>query len=272
MEGIELTLKEISNIPIEADNITPENLLEKDLNQIEKIPLWFGNRKISLGEVFSVKKQGHEQIVFKGDLSRVKHIGQAMKRGKILIEGNAGMHLGAYMKGGLIEVRGDVGDWTGAEMTGGIIRIKGDVGHLAGAAYRGSKYGMNKGMIIVEGNAGNEIGLMMRRGLIVVLGNTGDFAGASLKAGTIIVFGKIGKGVGGGMNRGTILCFQTPEILPTFQENGVYNLIFLRLLFRFLAEQSIEIPKAYYEGLYHRYNGDLAEELSKGEVLVYDQY
>jgi hypothetical protein len=74
------------------------------------------------------------------------------------------------------------------------------------------------------------------------------------------------------MKRGTILCFQTPEILSTFQENEVYNLVFLRLLFHFLAEQSIEIPPSCYEDIYHRYNGDLAEELSKGEVLVYDQY
>ena len=90
------------------------------------------------------KARRSDELEIRGDADKVKWIGRGMTRGRITIDGNAGMHLGAYMKGGTIEVSGNASDWLGAEMTGGLIRIRGNAGGQVGAAYRGSLAGMTR--------------------------------------------------------------------------------------------------------------------------------
>lgn len=269
--AVTLRLKEATTIPIEADSICPDQFVGRSQAEIEALPAFYGRRKVTLGDLFSMEGEDSDQIVVEGDLRHVKKIGQGMTRGRILVRGDVGLHLGAYMRGGEIVVEGDAGDWAGAHMQGGRIWIKGNAGHLLGAAYRGEKRGMNRGVIVVEGDAGQEVGAQMRRGLIVVLGNVGDFAGVKMIAGSIFVFGRLGARAGAGMKRGTIVAFADhADLLPTFRYDCRYQPVFLRHYLLQLRAWGVSIGDEYFEGFYRRYTGDVTA-LGKGEILIYDQ-
>ena len=260
-----------SNYPLEVEAITPDNFAGKSEAEIAALPVLYGNENCQIGDFFTVSGEGNEEIGLEGDLGKVKYIGAGMTRGKIIINGNVGMHLGARMHGGEIVVNGNAGDWAGAEMTGGAIRISGNAGHGLGGAYRGSRHGMNRGFIWVRGNTGNETGALMRRGLIVVQGRTGDFTGAFMLAGTVINFGGLGGRPGAGMKYGTLVTYQTPELLPTFRFDCVYQPGFLRLILNDLRLKGVAIADELMTGNYRRYSGDF-NSLGKGEILVYDQH
>jgi formylmethanofuran dehydrogenase subunit C len=261
--------KSATSIPIEAECATPDGLAGKSPPEIAKLPVQYGNAEAPLGEFFSVDGDAADQhIRIEGDCRRVKLIGAGMTRGRITIDGNAGMHLGAEMTGGEIEVFGQAGDWVGAEMRGGKIHVHGDAGHLVGAAYRGSRLGMRGGVILIDGKAGNEIGATMRRGLIAVGGDTGDFPGVSLIAGTVMLFGTPGIRLGAGMKRGSILAFgNAPALLPTFRYDCTYEPVFLRMYLRQLHAWGFAPAKDRRPGPARRFSGDLVA-LGKGEVLV----
>ena len=157
-----------------------------------------------------------------------------MTRGRILIDGNAGMHLGAHMKGGTIEVTGNASDWIGAEMSDGLIRIRGNAGGQVGAAYRGSSFGMQNGTILIDGSAGIEVGMRMKRGTIAVRGPVRDFAGLQMKGGTIFLLGGAEIRTGAWMVRGTIVSFTEIRMLPTFSYACAYNPVFLNLYVKHL--------------------------------------
>jgi len=269
--AVTLRLKEATTIPIEADSICPDQFVGRSQAEIEALPAFYGRRKVTLGDLFTVEGEELDQIIVEGDLRHVKKIGQRMTRGFITVRGDVGLHLGAYMRGGEIVAEGNAGDWAGAHMQGGRIWIKGNAGHLLGAAYRGEKRGMNRGVIVVEGDAGQEVGAQMRRGLIVVLGDVGDFAGAKMIAGSIIVSGRLGARAGAGMKRGTIVALADhEEMLPTFRYDCRYQPVFLRHYLLHLQALGMSVGDEYFEGFYHRHNGDVTA-LGKGEILIYDQ-
>jgi formylmethanofuran dehydrogenase subunit C len=269
--GVTLRLKEPATIPIEADSICPDNFVGRSQAEIKALPAFYGRRKVSLGDLFTVEGEDSDSIIVKGDLRHVKKIGQRMTRGFITVRGDVGLHLGAYMRGGEIVVEGNAGDWAGAHMQGGRIWIRGNAGHLLGAAYRGEKRGMNRGVIVVEGDAGQEVGAQMRRGLIVVLGDVGDFAGAKMIAGSIFVFGRLGARAGAGMKRGTIVALADhEELLPTFHYECRFQPVFLRYYLLQLRAWGLPITDEYLNGTYRRCHGDITA-LGKGEILIYDQ-
>ncbi len=257
-------------VPIEAECISPDVFSDKSMDEIRKLEILYGNKRKPLGELFEIEEgQGDgETIKMEGDMSRVKHVGAQMSKGRIEIEGDIGMHLGREMSGGEILVRGNAGDWLGAEMKGGLITVHGRVGNLAGAGYRGSKVGMKGGTIIVNGDAGREVGELMRRGVIAVTGSLGEFTGALMTGGTIVCFGKLGGRAGAGMERGTILSFDRPSFLPTFKRSCVYRPTFVPLLLNSLRKYGLPIKREYLEGSYERYDGDIAS-LGRGEILVW---
>ncbi len=257
-----------TTIPVEAECITPDHLAGKSAAEVAALSVQHGNTEMPLGEFFQVTGQADDgDIRIEGDCTRVKWIGAGMTRGRIVIDGNAGMHLGAEMRGGEIHVHGRAGDWLGAEMRGGRIHVHGDAGHLVGGAYRGSRRGMRGGAILVEGSAGNEIGGTMRRGWIVIGGDTGDFVGVSLIAGTIFVFGRPGIRPGAGMKRGTLALFgDPPALLPTFRFDCIYRPTFISLYLRQLRAWGFPVPEEFRRRLFRRYSGDLVA-LGKGEIL-----
>ena len=269
-DEIILQLKEPSTIPIEADSISPDRFAERSQREIKALPMFYGRRKVSLGDLFDVAGERSDRIVVQGDLGHIKRIGQSMSRGRIAVQGDVGPHLGAHMQGGEIDVRGNCGDWAGAHMTGGRIWIHGNAGHHLGAAYTGEKRGVNRGVIVVDGNAGSDVGAVMRRGLIAVMGDTGDFTGARMIAGTIFVFGHLGKRAGAGMKRGSIVALGTCEpLLPTYRFELAFQPVFINIFINRLRKWGLAVDSKMWAGLFRRYTGDI-NSLGKGEILIHD--
>jgi formylmethanofuran dehydrogenase subunit C len=263
-----LTVKERPHIPLEAEVLTPDVMAGRARDELRALPVVLGKRQYRLDDFFEVDGPGCEELEIRGDVGRVKWIGRGMTRGRITIDGDAGMHLGAYMKGGVIEVAGNASDWVGAEMSGGLIRIRGNAGGQVGAAYRGSLSGMKDGTILVGGSAGIEVGMRMRRGVIAVAGPVRDFAGLQMKGGTIVLLGGAELRTGAWMVRGAIVSLAPLNLLPTFAYACTYNPTFLRLYARRLKALGVSIPYEGDDGMYQRFTGDAAVP-GKGEVLVW---
>lgn len=268
---IQLVLKDVPSVPLEAEAICPDRIAGLSAGEIEALPVFLGKRQLRLDDFFHVDAQGggDDQIELVGDLAKVKWIGRAMSRGWIAVRGNAGMHLGAYMSGGTIEVTGHASDWVGAEMTGGTIRVGGNAGGQIGAAYRGSLEGMRGGTIVVEGSVGLEVGMRMRRGLIAVRGMARDFVGLQMKGGTILLGGGAELRTGAWMKRGTIISLGPLSLLPTFLPACAYDPTFARLFSRRLEGLiGWPLPFGGPAGHYERYTGDTAVP-GKGEILLW---
>ncbi|MGE3803532.1 MAG: formylmethanofuran dehydrogenase subunit C [Gemmataceae bacterium] len=266
---ITLTLKqELPNVPLEAENLSPDVTASLDHAGVCGLPLYLGKKQVRVDEFFDVDGAASDELEIRGDGARIKWIGKGMTTGRIKIVGNAGMHLGAYMKGGAIEVTGNASDWVGGEMTGGLIRIAGNAGGQIGAAYRGSLSGMNGGTILVGGTAGLEVAMRMKRGVIVIGRKARDFAGLQMKGGTLFLLDGAEIRTGAWMNRGTIVSLKPLPLMPTFIPACTYTPTFLRLYAKHLATLGIAIPVDPAAGSYQRYAGDTATP-GKGEILVW---
>jgi formylmethanofuran dehydrogenase subunit C len=257
------------SVPVEVEGITPDQLADKSLAQVERLPVMVGNRQVPLAELFAVTGDASDaRLDLEGDLSGVHWIGAKMRGGEVQVHGDAGRHLGSEMSGGRIVVDGDAGDWVGAELKGGVIHVGGRAGHLVGAAYRGSRVGMTGGTILIRGSVGNELGHTMRRGLIAVGGDAGDLVGFNMLAGTIVVVGEAGIRPGAGMKRGTLAFLgRRPELLPTFRYACRYRPLALELVLRRLQELGFAIPAELRRQDVDLYSGDLIAG-GRGELLL----
>jgi formylmethanofuran dehydrogenase subunit C len=263
-----LTLKERTAVPLEAECLSPDITAGLSHDALRALPVLLGKHPYRVDDFFEVEGEGSDALEIRGDAGNVKWIGRCMTRGRIAIQGNAGMHLGAYMKGGTIEVSGNASDWIGAEMSGGLIHIHGNAGGQIGAAYRGSLKGMSNGTVLVDGFAGLEVGMRMRRGIIVVGGPVRDFAGLQMKGGTIFLLGGAEIRTGAWMIRGTIVSLKEIPLLPTFAADCRSNPLFMRLLARYLEPLGVSIPYREEDGTYQSYSGDSAVP-GKGEILIW---
>jgi formylmethanofuran dehydrogenase subunit C len=275
---IRLTLKKIPGIPVEAENIKPENMAGKTISEIKDIPILVGKYLEPLGEWFDVNvtealdestESSFADLIVNGDLTRFKRLGEGMSQGKMQINGPVGFHAGAKMNGGELVINGDTGDYLGAHIKAGLIIVNGNAGHYTAAAYRGHTKGMAGGTIIINGSAGQMLGARMRRGLIYVTGNSGDMPGFNMKAGTIIIGGTPGVRVGARMVRGTIMLlnkYNLPDLLPTFTYNCTYTPSLLGMFKKGLSRYGL-MSQVESDTLFRRYSGD-TNEGGKGEVLI----
>ncbi len=269
---LRLQYRATTPIPVEVEGLTPATAAGRSLAELERLPIYHGNRQVPLAELFALSGSADDgQLVFEGNLSGVHWIGAGMDSGVIRIEGDAGRHLGSEMSGGEIHCYGHAGDWTGAELHDGLIYVRGNAGHLVGAAYRGSRRGMTRGTILVGGSAGNEIGHTMRRGTIVIGGGAGDAPGFNMIAGTIFVLGACGIRPGAGMRRGTIGLFgpSPPPLLPTFRPACRFRPTILRLAALEIARLQFPVPERLLDCAIRLYHGDLVA-LGKGEIWIAD--
>jgi formylmethanofuran dehydrogenase subunit C len=227
MAEVILVPKRKIEIKLEAEIITPDSFAGKSTDEIGNLPVWQGPETYPLSEFFEVKGSGGSSaaetlIRIKGDVFRIKRIGEGMSAGKIEIEGSAGMHVGTGMKGGEILVFGDADSWAGMEMTGGLLHIKGNAGDHVGCAYRGKWHGMKGGRIVIEGSARHQLGGGMDGGEIFVEGNVEGFCGIRQNGGLIVVKGKALRGLGAEMAAGTIVIRGKIErFSPGFEFTGV---------------------------------------------------
>ncbi|NLD38643.1 MAG: formylmethanofuran dehydrogenase subunit C [Desulfatiglans sp.] len=275
---IHLILKKIPDIPVEAENIKPENIAGKSAKDIKDILILVGKSWEPAGEWFDVDLAEVQNdsaeiippdLIVNGDLTRFKRLGEGMSQGRMRIDGPVGFHAGARMCGGELIINGNTGDYLGAHMKAGLIVVNGNAGHYTAAAYRGHTKGMAGGTIVIKGNAGQMLGARMRRGLIYVTGGCGDSPGFNMKAGTIIIGGTPGARAGARMVRGTIMLLNKdslPELLPTFTCNCTYTPPFWPITRGILSKMGFA-PETEADAFFTRYSGD-TNEGGRGEVLV----
>lgn len=92
-----------------------------------------------------------------------------------------------YLNRKNITVNGDVGDWAGQRMKRGTIIVNGNAGGCVGGDMRG--YGMKGGTILIRQNASYSVGNCMRGGKIILEGNAGTFFGSWMNGGEIHIQG-----------------------------------------------------------------------------------
>lgn len=249
------------DIKLEAELITPDSFAGKNAEEIGKLSVLQGPNSHLLSEFFDVEGQGGETaedtiIRIKGDVSRVKRIGEGMSAGKIEIEGSTGMHVGAWMKGGEILVSGDADSWAGMEMEGGLLHIKGNAGDHVGCAYRGKWHGMKGGRIVIEGSAKHQLGGGLDGGEIFVEGRVEGFCGIRQNGGLIIVKGGALRAVGAEMAGGTIVILdQIERFSPGFEYTG--------------TQEGLSLGGFEFPGKFKKFTGDYAiKKRVKGLLYV----
>jgi len=271
-----LTMKQVPDIPIEADVITPTEFAGKSADEIGKLQVIQGNTSPELKEFFEIKGDSGEtpdetEIVISGDLSKVKMIGKGMNGGKIKVEGDAGMYLGAEMIAGRIHVNGSVDAWAAAEMKGGNIQIEGDAGDCLCAGYRGTPDGMEGGRVYVAGNVGREMASHMRKGFIAVKGSVAELSAARMTGGSIIVKGNIGERAGVEATKGMIFALGRLESLhPTYKFSGISEREFTGYYLKYLKSRRPDFveEEILSSEKWIKFVGDLAEGDPKFEIFA----
>lgn len=275
---VTLSLKQIPDLPVEAECIVPSLFAGKRLPEIRKLEVYQGNQTLTLGDFFEIRGRSGKttdstEIVVEGDLERVKRIGQQMDGGRVQVDGNAGMYLGAQMIAGRIHVSGSVDSWAAAEMVGGNIQIEGDAGDYLCAGYRGSWEGMRGGRVYVAGSVGREMASHMRRGFLAVKGNAGTHAAARMMGGTIIVVGDIEERVGIQATRGMVVCLgSVKSLLPTYKFSGTSQREFIGYYLRYLRSRRPDFltERIDFRESWMKFLGDFAEEDTYEEIYLRD--
>jgi formylmethanofuran dehydrogenase subunit C len=221
---ITLIPKRKFDVPVQAACISPDVFKGKTTSEIANMPVTEGNRYVKLGDLFEIQKDNLEtpSITINGDAGKVKRIGQDMKTGEILVNGDCGMHTGEKMSGGKITVNGNIGGWSGNDMKGGLIEVHGDAGDYLASPYRGTSTGMKGGVIVVDGMVGSDVGCYLHGGVLKIKGGAGRFLGYHMSDGTILCETKCDTRAGACMTGGKIVIAGTiPEVMPTFTVDSV---------------------------------------------------
>ena len=235
MTGLCFRLVQPPDFALDVSRILPENMVGIPVDEIRRMRLVHGRRRVMLGDLFEIDESAEDGLAFYGATDKLHSLGSGMSQGQIRVHGNVGDKLGACMTSGHIHVLGNAGDYVGSGMRGGTIDIKGNSGDFTGGALPQKPLGMRDGVICVGKSVGLRAGEYMRRGLLVVNGDAGPYCGSNLIAGTVIVTGHAAQGIGYGMRRGTILLGHEPQEIPvTFNKCGTQPLTFLALLLRHL--------------------------------------
>jgi formylmethanofuran dehydrogenase subunit C len=244
-------------VPVQAACISPDVFKDKTIAEISELPLTEGNTALQLCDLFKIEEtpEATPSITINGDVGKVKRIGEGMKSGEIIINGNAGMHTGEKMHGGKITVNGNVGGWTGSQMRKGIIEVHGDAADYLATPYRGSDTGMKGGVIIVDGNVGSDVGCYLRGGVIKIKGSAGRFLGYHMSDGTIYVEKNCQYRLAPCMTGGKIVIGgELEEVMPTFTVDSVKPKV------KIDDTQSVQGP-------FYVFLGDLAEH-GTGKLFI----
>jgi formylmethanofuran dehydrogenase subunit C len=222
---ITITPKRVFDVPLQAACISVDVLAGKTIQEIKALPITEGKETILFSDAFEItedKTVETPNLTLNGDFSRVKRIGQGMKTGEIVINGDAGMHTGEKLSGGKIIVNGNVGGWSGSEMKKGLLEVHGDAGDYLASPYRGTSTGMKGGLITVDGNVGTDVACWLQGGTIKIKGSAGRFLGYHMSDGTIYVEKGVDTRAGACMTGGKIIINGAIELMmPTFTIDNV---------------------------------------------------
>jgi formylmethanofuran dehydrogenase subunit C len=266
MTGLTFTLRETTRLPLDLGCLLPERLAGQSERALAALPLRLGNRTLPLGELLTIHHPGDAgTVVIEGTGAGCDRLGAGMTAGRLIVDGDAGRLLGVGMKGGSIEVRGSAGPLAAAEAAGGVVRIEGDAGPRLGGSLPGAG-GLSGAAVLVGGSCGELAGQRMRKGLIVVGGDAGPHPAMGMRGGTVVLRGACGPDPAPLMARGTLWLAREPaRLLPTFAEDGHHDLLWLRLLERYLG--SLGLADVLPGRRVRRLAGDLAGQ-GKGEILL----
>ena len=265
MKPLVLALKQEPDQRLDLSPLVPHLLDGKSAKEIAEIELQTTREKLTAGDIFKIRSGGADSIRFEGGSLRLDNVGQDLKSGEIIVEGDCGKSPGRKMSGGNLVVAGDCGPFAGSAMSGGRLEIGGDAGDFLAAPLEGEMEGMTGGLLIVRGNAGERAGDRLRRGTIVIEGSAGDFPGSRMIAGTLIVLKDCGTLPGYLMRRGTIVLANPPELAPTFVDCGIHELAFAKVFAGLLRDESRAAARLLGRPL-ARFAGDMAA-LGKGEIF-----
>jgi glutamate synthase domain-containing protein 3 len=120
-----------------------------------------------------------------------------LKRGEIVVKGDAGDYLGVLNAGATIIGTENVGNYIADNMTSGTIVVTGNAGHGAGQYCYG-------GTILIRGDAGDFTATMNKGATIIVCGNVGDNVGTYMLKGDLIVVGNAGENFANCLIRGNV--------------------------------------------------------------------
>ena len=266
MKPLTLTLREQPDQRLDLSPLVPHGLAGKTAREIEQIELQTTRHRLKVGDVFRLRVGDVEQIRIQNACDRLDYVGQEMKDGELVVDGDVGIQAGRLMTGGRLTVLGNVGPWAASGMKAGVLEIRGAAGDRLGGALAGEVAGMRGGIVIVRGSVGERAGDRMRRGTIIVEGKAGPYAGSRMIAGTLIVRRSAGPLAGFLLKRGTIVLGGSSELSPTFMDCGEYRLVAMRWLAA-MVEPYSKAAAVLLRRSFARFAGDMAV-LGKGEILV----
>lgn len=226
MDIVKLTLTKVSELYLEAENVTPDHFAGKTAQQIGELHVHLGNTTQKISDYFSVEGKGgataaDTKIIISGPTDKVKYIGMKMTAGEIEVQGNTDMYTAAWMAGGKIHVKGNVDSFCAIGMTGGEFIVDGNAKNYLAASYRGDWRGMMGGKVTVKGNAGSDTATFMNGGTIDIGGNVDVHLGTHAEGGKIIVRGNAKGRVGGQMVKGDIFVLgQVERMMPSYIYKG----------------------------------------------------
>ena len=161
MSALSFTLKPNLNQQVDCRLLTPNNLADLTIAEIENLSLLHTKNSAKIGDYFDVSGSDFNHIIFKNSNQQLDFIGHKMTRGKITIEGDCGDFLGSQMRGGRIICQGNAKDRVGDQMRRGLILIDSSAGDYCGSR-------MIAGTIGVYGSVGRYVGFAMKRGTILL--------------------------------------------------------------------------------------------------------
>ena len=161
MSALSFTLKPNLNQQVDCRLLTPNNLADLTIAEIENLSLLHTKNSAKIGDYFDVSGSDFNHIIFKNANQQLDYIGHKMMHGQITIEGDCGDFLGSQMRGGRIICQGNAKDRVGDQMRRGLILIDGSAGDYCGSR-------MIAGTIGVYGNVGRYVGFAMKRGTILL--------------------------------------------------------------------------------------------------------
>lgn len=215
MNAVTLTLHTLPPQGLDLSGLLPDTLAAQSESQLAARPLLMGRQATQLGDWFDVRVETTDAVErslrLVGDCRRLDYVGQGLRGGRLIVEGDAGNAVGHRMRGGSVHVYGNAGDYLGMSMRGGTVTIDGSAGDYVGGPAAGERSGMSNGEILIRGNVGSHLGYRLRRGTIVVAGQAGRWAAAEMVAGTLAIGGAVGPQLAIGMRRGTVMLCQPAE-------------------------------------------------------------
>ena len=184
-----------------------------------------------------------DSIVVEGCDSSTVNAGKALACGEMVFRGDVGANAAKDMADGILRVEGSAGEYACANMQGGLAVFNGDVANGFGAD-------MRRGIAVVYGKAHGNVMMDMLGGTALLLGGLAEDATLCL-----------------GMNRGTVILPSADLVPEGFQKAADVDTMFLRVLFRELADRGVNVPESWIGRPFTRWRGDMAA-LGKGEILT----